>query len=465
MLNNFLKKNHQGFKNFDGLQYNFYGMKKIPEKYWQIFIFVATIIMIVARFLLNEKGRINPDSIRYMRQANIFPVIDNTTAPLGYPLIIKFFTFFNFDEFWASKIVAVLSYLFIIAFAYNKKFYFRETLLSGALFSFVSVFSYTMSEPFILPFVFLFLFYGSEIIKEKLHHWKAILLLSILLILMYNIRYSSLFIMMGCFGFGLLFYKKTYAKYFLISGILGIVFMLGYQQFFIKYFNEAYYQVFLQIGLHPTSKLLKELFFGLCTTFNPFIHIANPAGGMVNIGIYGIGFLNMVLIIYLLIKNKLSDTEKFFLLIGFSGISGSYFIQYFYEVNPIDYRLLAPFSFPIWLLYFKKLYAKLGNFTYGIGVLSLMVGFTFTMLSRGNYLENRKKMKDFLVKEKLIDKPLKFYMKNELEDLSSIQLAELISTINPVIYVSFKPEDSLKKTTLTKYKVRRKIKLDENKYQ
>ncbi|MFC6267797.1 hypothetical protein [Frigoriflavimonas asaccharolytica] len=440
-------------------------LRKIPEKFLQIFILTATILMIVARFLLNEKGRVNPDSIRYMRQANIFPVIDNTTAPLGYPLMIKFFTFFNFDEFWSSKIVAILSYLFIIYFSYKKKFYFRESILLGALFSFVSVFSYTMSEPFILPFVFLFLYYGAEIIDGKIKHWKAIFLLAVLLILMYNIRYSSLFIMMGCAGFGIIFYKKKYARYFLISGVLGVLFMLGYQQFFIKYFNESYYDVFLQIGLHPTSKLLKELFFGLCTTFNPFIHIANPAGGFINYGIYGIGLLNILLIIYLLLKNKLSDKENLFLIFGLSGIFGSFFIQYFYSVNPIDYRLLAPFSFPIWLLYFKKLHSNFGNFPYGIATLSLLVGFTFTMLSRGNYLENRKQMKNFLVKEKLIDQPLKFYMKDELLDLSSMQLAELISTINPVIYVTFKPKDSLQKSTLTNYKIRSKIKLDENKYQ
>ena len=143
--------------------------------------------MTILRFVLNEKGRINPDSIRYMRQANIFPIIDNTTAPLGYPLIIKFFTFFGLDEFWGSKIVALLSYLFIIIFAYKKKFYFKETILVGAIFSFVSIFSYTMSEPFILPFVFLFLYLGSKIINGNINKYQAIILLSISLLAMYNI--------------------------------------------------------------------------------------------------------------------------------------------------------------------------------------------------------------------------------------------------------------------------------------
>lgn len=437
---------------------------RIKEKYIQISVIVVTIVMTILRFLLNEKGRVNPDSIRYMRQANIFPVIDNTTAPLGYPLIIKFFTFFRFDEFWASKIVGICAYLFIIGFAYKKKFYFRETVFLGALFSFVSVFSYTMSEPFILPFVFLFLYYGCQIINKKIENWQAFVLLIVLLIAMYNIRYSSLFIMIGCIGFGILNFKKTYSKYFIIAGFTGIAFMIIYQLTFIKYFNPDYVKNFLETGLNTTPQLLIELFQGLCTTFNPFIHIANPGGGIINIGIYGIGLLNIVLICYLFFINKLTEKEKLFLVIGFAGISCSYFIQYFYSVNPIDYRLMAPFSLPIWLIYFKKLYAKFGNYIYSIAILSLLVGFSFTMLSRGNYLENRRKMEVYLNEEKLIDKPLKFYMEAE-EDLSSMQLAELISTINPVIYVTFKPQDSLQKNVLTRYKIIRKIKLDENKYQ
>jgi hypothetical protein len=240
--------------------------------------------------------------------------------------------------------------------------------------------------------------------------------------------------------------------------------MVFYQIFFIQYFNSEYYNQFLEIGLHSTSKLILELFQGLCTTFNPFIHIANPNGGIINFGIYGVGFLNIVLIIYLFLRKKLNPTEVFFVFLSVSGIVCSFFIQYFYSVNPIDYRLMATFSIPIWLLYFKKLYGIFGKYTYGISIASLAVGLLFTMLSKGNYLENRNKMKDFLVKEKLIDKKLKFYMVEE-DDLPSMQLAELISTINPEIYVTFKPKDSLQKTTLTRFKIIKKIKIDENKYQ
>ncbi|MGZ5189259.1 MAG: hypothetical protein ACXWB5_07490, partial [Kaistella sp.] len=358
--------------------------RKLLENRIQIFLVIATVVMTILRFLLNEKGRTNPDSIRFMRTSNVFPVIDNTTTPLGYPLSLKFFTLFGFDEFWSSKIIGILAYLFIVYFAWKKKFYLKETILVGGLFSFVSIFSYTMSESLILPFVLVFLYVARQIIIGEIHGLKAFIYLSLMLIALYNIRYPALFIIGGVLLYGILNLKKHYGKTFIYSGITGLVFVVLYKLLFIDYFNETYVQRFLNMGLHPTSKLLIELFQGMATTFNPFIHIANPAGGIINYGIYGIGLINLLLIIFLFLKNKLSETEQFLVFIGVSGIVCSYFIQYFYSVNAIDYRLMAPFSLPIWLVYFKKIYAVLGKYTYGITVLSLVTGFIFTWLSKGN---------------------------------------------------------------------------------
>jgi hypothetical protein len=63
---------------------------KFKKKYIQISLVIITLVMTILRFLLNEKGRTNPDSIRYMRFAHNLPEIDNTTTPLGYPAAIKF---------------------------------------------------------------------------------------------------------------------------------------------------------------------------------------------------------------------------------------------------------------------------------------------------------------------------------------------------------------------------------------
>ncbi|MGG5208046.1 hypothetical protein ACQWU4_03800 [Chryseobacterium sp. MIQD13] len=437
---------------------------KLKEKNIQIAMVIITVMMTILRFIFNEKGRINPDSIRFMRFAHVLPVIDNTTTPVGYPAGIKLFTLFGFDEFWGSKALGITAYLFIIFFCWKKDFYKREAIAVLGLFSFVSLFAYTMSEALIIPFVFLFLYTASQIITGKLEKGKAVFYLSLSLIALYNIRYSALFFIGGTGLYGLLFFRKKYSPVFIISGIIGLAFVVAYKFLFIDYFNENYINQALSIGLHPTSKLLTELIQGLATSFNPFIHIANPGGGFINYIIYGIGGLNILLMIYLLVKNKLSETEYFFIVISISGIVCSYFIQYFYSVISIDYRIISPFIIPVWLIYFNKLF-RLFNFkTYLITVLSILSGLAFTWLSKGNYLENRKKVSHFLQSENLDKVPIQFFVLKE-ENLDKIQIAELLSTVNSNITITFKPEDTLRRTTLTTYKVLQKIKIDKNKYQ
>lgn len=437
---------------------------RTQEKLLQFSIFILSLVMIILRFLLNEKGRVNPDSLRFMRTAEVFPVIDNTTTPLGYPLSLKFFTIFGLDLFWASKLIGILAYIFIVYFAWKKRFYLKETILLGGLFSFVSIFSYTMSESLILPIVFLFLYVSRQIIIGEFKGFKAFLYLSLSLLVLYNIRYPALFMIGAVFLYGVLNCRKSYGKTFIYSAFVGFGYVVLYKFLFIDYFNDDYIDEFLEIGLHPTSKLLIELVQGMATTFNPFIHIANPAGGIINYGIYGIGLLNILLMCFIFIKNKLSETERFFVFVGIIGIICSFFIQYFYSVNPIDYRLMGPFSFPIWLVYFKKMYQIFGKLTYGITILSLMTGFIFTWLSRGNYLENRREITKFLKSEKLEEGRVYFFMEDD-KMLDKMQIAELISTVNPNVKVTFNPKDTIRRNTLTKFKVLRKIKIDENKYQ
>lgn len=434
------------------------------EKILQFFLIVITYVMIILRFLLNEKGRVSPDSIRYLRQANIFPIIDDTIAPLGYPLSIKFFTFFGVDEFWGSKLVGLFAYTFILIFAYKKKFFFKELLVVSSLFSFVSIFSFTMSEAFTLPFVILLFFTAHQIFKNRLTQIQGIFFLTLLLILLLNIRYSALFFCLGSLTFGIMSFKKNYWKTFAISGILGIGFYGLYKLLFIDYFNENYIAQSLEIGLKPTSTLVPELFQGLATTFNPFVHMTDPNGGIINYGIYGIGVLTILAMIFLFVKTRLSETERFILIIFAVCIICSYFIQYFYWINPMDYRLLAPFSIGVWIVFFRKLFQIFDDIVYSIAFLSLMTGFIFTWLSKGDYLENRKIISEFLEKEKLKDTTFEYYVQT-LENLDEVQVAELISTVNPRVYITFKAADTVKNNVLTRYKVESKIKIKKNNYQ
>lgn len=420
--------------------------------------------MIVFRFLLNEKGRVNPDSIRYMRQANMLPIIDNTTAPLGYPFSIWLFTNFGLDEFWSSKVVGILAYTVMLFFAYRNRFLFDEIVILSALFSFVSVFSYTMSEALILPFIFFILYYSKQIIEGRTKGVKAIFLLSLLLIVCYNIRYSALFIVLAIGIFGVINYKKIFAKYFIISAVIAVVFVVFYKFTYVDYFNKDYVKDFLIIGIKPTTQLLTELWQGLSTSFNPFVHIANPAGGLVNYGIYGIGIINLLVLIFIIVKSEKTIFDQLLIIVTTIGIACSFFVQYFYSVNAIDYRLLAPFSLSIWLFYFKNLKQHFKNIIYIIPMLSLCTGFLFTYLSRGNYLENRKIIKEYLESQNMKTEQLLFFLASE-EDLANIRTVEIISTVNPKIYITMIAKDTLNPKVLTPYRVEEKIKISRNNFQ
>ncbi len=438
--------------------------KRILEYRIQIFLIITSLVMIFLRFLLNEKGRMNYDSVRFLRTAHLFPEIDNTTTPMGYPLGIWFFTYFGLDEFWASKLLGVLAFGMMIWFAWIKRYYFREALSIGALFSLVSIFSFTMSEAMMLPLVFMLFYTGRQVIIGQLQGRKAFFWLSVMLVLLFNVRYPALFFMGAFFLFGLASIRKTYGKLFIASAIAAIIFVVVYKFTFIDYFNEKYVDTFLEIGLHPTPKLLVELYQGLATTFNPFIHIASPGGGLLNYLIYGIGTANLLLLVVLLIKMGISETEKFLLVCGITGIACSFFIQYFYGITPLDYRLLAPFALPLWMLYFKKLYRIAGLFAYSVPVLSIGTGAAFIFLSEANYLENRKEIREYLKSEQKLETDIYYYINDSMSS-RQLQVAELISSVNPKVRYTKNAADTLKKETLTPHRVLSKIKLDENGYQ
>ncbi|MBS1549228.1 MAG: hypothetical protein JSS94_05095 [Bacteroidetes bacterium] len=435
------------------------------EKRWQFFLMISSLVIIVIRFLLNEKGRVSPDSIRYMRTAHVFPEIDNTTTPLGYPLAIKFFTFFGIQEFWSSKLIGILAFLFLLYFAWYKKFYFKEMILTLGLISFVSIFSFTLSETLIIPFVFIFLYVGRNSIIGVYTTKQSFIWLSICLLMLYNIRYSALFFMVATLLYGLWHWKKYFGKSFVGAALVGFLYVILYKILFIDAFNSQYIQQFLETGLHPFSSLLKELFYGLTTSFNPLIHMANPSGGPINMFIYGIGFFTIVVMLFLFLKFPISPTENFLLFVGGIGIVCSFFIQLVYSVDALDYRLLSPFIFSIWLVFFKKIYAILGRKTYAITAMSLLSCFVFTWLSRGNYLENRKEMTDFLKKENLLNGKIYFYTEANETVPEQIQMAEIISTINPWVYITHLPKDTLDAKVLTMSKVKKRTKIIKNKYQ
>ncbi len=64
-----------------------------------------------------------------------------------------------------------------------------------------------------------------------------------------------------------------------------------------------------------------------------------------------------------------------------------------------------------------------------------------------------------------MDSKIYYYRPIKDENFSSSKISEIISTINPRVYITEKPEDSLKKEVLTKFKIESKVKMNKNKFQ
>jgi hypothetical protein len=107
--------------------------------------------------------------------------------------------------------------------------------------------------------------------------------------------------------------------------------------------------------------------------------------------IYGIGFFTIIVMLFLFLKFPISPTENFLLFVGGIGIVCSFFfIQLVYSVDALDYRLLSPFIFSIWLVFLKKymlfLVKNLRNYN-----LSLFVLFCFHMAFQRKLFRKQKR--------------------------------------------------------------------------
>ena len=123
-------------------------------------------------------------------------------------------------------------------FAWKKKFYWRESLLVGALFSMISLFAATLSETLFLPLLFVFSMWQEMFLLEKYSKILSVFLLSLSVILLFNIRYMVCFSWVDYFAFGVLNYKKNFAKFTLFRVLSDWLYVAGYKFFLLMFLTK-----------------------------------------------------------------------------------------------------------------------------------------------------------------------------------------------------------------------------------
>ena len=371
------------------------------------YILLATVAIVIYFFqsFFLATGGIGADSLSYFGIASDLPKLETNLFPLGFPVLIKLFHTVFQDYFWASKMLNITMVLIILVFSYFKKFYFRETVLLFAGKTLFFALNFVVSEgPFIFLLYFLMYFF-HERLQGKISSPHFIFFASLLLVLLFTVRYSGVYIYLGIGIFWLMMIlnktsfpaKRDLLMVLIISGI-GIGAYLG--------FNHALYGSFTGEHLRGAPAqfypvyILRDI-LGMTNVVNPFIGIKPASNSLVSIAFQiGLMVFDLMLLRYFI---KLVQRKRSFMQLEFHYllwiVAGVYtftlFISgLFQQIEEMNVRMLAAANFCLFLsfliIYFKDL--KSDVFIFRLGCFFLLFLTLYSLKSPENYLKIKSKI-------------------------------------------------------------------------
>jgi len=405
-----------------------------------VFLAVAVIVIYFFQSFFLPTGGIGADSLSYFGIASDLPELKTNLFPLGFPFLIKIFHFVFQDYFWAGKMLNISMVIIILVFSYVKKFYFRETVLLFAAKTFFFAFNLVISEG---PFLFLlyFLFYLiHERFQEKISSTHFVFCASAILILLFTVRYSGIYIYLGTgiFWLWILFrrrlfeFQKDILKVLAFSGA-GILAYLAFNYLMYGSFTGEHLRG-APAQIYPVYVLRNIL--AMVNVIDPFIGIKPASNSIISIAFQvGLMLIDLLLLRYFvkLVKRKKDNLQMEFhyLLWIIAGIyTVTMFISGFYQqIEELNVRMLAAanlcIAFSFLIIYFKDL--KSDKFIFRMGAFFLIFLTAYSLKSPENYLSNKKQ-----IQEQMPNFKEKKYLYNDERSLKNITVYHI-----PVIDKSF----------------------------
>lgn len=371
------------------------------------YVWLAIVIVIIysgQSFFLSAGG-IGADSLSYFGIASDFPRLITNLFPLGFPALIKVFHSVFQDYFWASKVLNVLMVVGILLFSYFKQFYFRETVLlftGKTLFFALNIVS--SEGPFLFLLYFL-IFFFHEKFQEKIKSGTFVICASILMVLLFTVRYSGIYIYLGIALFWLVMalrrktfpLKKDLFRFLVVSGI-GIAGYLSFNFFTFGSFTgehlrgtpAQYYPVYIFRDILGMTNVV-DPFIGLKPSSNSFTSLAFQVGLMI------VDFVLLGYLIRLYRSRKESITIEFHHLLWL--MAGTYTIALFIsglfqQIEEMNVRMLAAANFCLFfsflLIYFKDL--KSDRLIFRLGCFFLVFLTLYSLKSPDHYLKNKEQI-------------------------------------------------------------------------
>ncbi len=356
-------------------------------------VVMGVIILVILRILGNDKGRLSPDSIRYIGQAWAFPEINNTTAPLGYPWLISLGELFGMEYFWFSKIVALGILLGFLFFCYKKQFFGKEILLTCTFISSVSVISATLSEFTFIGALGVFYYYLNKFLLKKESKLVDILVLSVLILVLFMVRYAALFTWSPLILLPLVFkLSKAKVRYLMATVFLSLLWMISYVLIVTQFapIQKSHYELKTNV-LEMTWEFIRGLF----TEFNPFSHMYFEGFYILQIPVLLFGLGVFLFLIKKLRNAQWEKKESIILFLSVLGMIQLFLSAFIYSMDEMNYRLLIPYTFFIWVVVFSQLIKKYHKFYFPFIGLNFMVIIAFILITFTPFIENYKAVKSY----------------------------------------------------------------------
>ncbi|MCD1118915.1 hypothetical protein [Chryseobacterium turcicum] len=372
-------------------------------KYKILAVLIVIVYFVVPFFFSN--GGVGADSLSYFGIAADLPNPETNLFPLGYPVLLRLIYNIAGDWFWTSRILNLFLIITILSFSYFKKFYFRETVLLFTGKTFFFVFLGAISEaPFVFFLYFLFYFL-HQMFLEKSKSYQNAVCVSVVLVCMFLIRYSGIYIYASMLLFFLLMFfklkKELYFKPFLLCLFLS---GLGISSYLL--FNYFQFGSFTGENLRgaPIENLpiyvVRDI-LGVVNSINPFIGIKPASNSGLSIGFQFLLLLIDLRLLFYFFKyyKKSKETELYYfhilLWIVAFGYATALFISSFYQqIEEMNVRMMAATNiclfFSFLILYFQNL--KSDKLIWRVSCFFFVFLAVYNVKDPSNFLSNKKKI-------------------------------------------------------------------------
>lgn len=340
-----------------------------------LLLYLVTAAIILFKIQAEGTGYISPDSKHYLglaqnlKDGHGFYVLNQeadsrvyfSTWPVGYPILIYLFSELStLDVYWSSKLLNLL--LLAVGFVFlrqlNRPYAFILASIYGA-YTFMEVYSFTWSEA---PFLLLVLLLAGIVhqILQGQESVKKFALLFATYLWLFLIRYIGAFSFAVPALLGLYFaFKGRYipSLYLLASSILLAI--LAGTYLYVNYNLSGFATGFdrLEDETESFSAFAAMLFKGLLNEFL-IIREYRPQN-QPDYLLYATAVIQLAVLTFIVVKVKrhyvfwqeLKQNSFSMICIGMAflylaAILAMRFVSHF---DALDYRLLAPFSFPLFV--------------------------------------------------------------------------------------------------------------------